>query len=254
MQIKVLGCDGGVGPERRTTALLVGDRVLVDAGTGVCDLVPAAMDALTDVFLTHSHLDHVAGGAFLADVRLARGRPGLRLHAPAATLDALRTHLFNWVMWPDFTTLGCDEVPVLLPTPLAVGEAVAVAGLTVTAFPSLHTVPAVGYALSDAGGTFAFTGDTYGDPAMWRALNALPRLDKLMIEIAYGDAREETGSLSKHLTPARLARELASLKHRPELLLSHHKPGEEDAIVGQCADSLAGWHYRHLRRGDLITL
>ena len=38
MQVKVLGCSGGIGGDLRTTSLLVGEHVLVDAGTGVCDL------------------------------------------------------------------------------------------------------------------------------------------------------------------------------------------------------------------------
>ena len=35
MQIKILGCSGGIGGNMRTTSILVDDDVLIDAGTGV---------------------------------------------------------------------------------------------------------------------------------------------------------------------------------------------------------------------------
>ena len=254
MQIKVLGCSGGVGPGLRTTSLLVDDCVLVDAGTGACDLDLDAMAGLTDVFLTHSHLDHVVGAAFVADNRFACRAPTLNVRATAETLAVLHTHMFNWVLWPDFTALLCRDHAVLSFLPLDIGAPVTVGGLQVTAFPVLHTVPAVGYALSDASGCFAFTGDTYADDAMWAALNALPRLDQLMIEVAYADEEEEVGYLSKHLTPTRLGQELAKLRHRPRLLLSHPKPGHEHRIEQQCRAALDGWDYRHLQRGDVISL
>jgi hypothetical protein len=38
MQVRVLGCSGGIGAGLLTTAFLVDDDVLIDAGTGVGDL------------------------------------------------------------------------------------------------------------------------------------------------------------------------------------------------------------------------
>ena len=38
MQVKVLGCSGGIGGNMRTTSLLLDSDVLIDAGTGVGDL------------------------------------------------------------------------------------------------------------------------------------------------------------------------------------------------------------------------
>ena len=67
MRIRVLGCSGGIGPDLRTTSLLVGDDTLIDAGTGVGDMSLHEMQKIRRVFLTHSHLDHVCGLAFLAD-------------------------------------------------------------------------------------------------------------------------------------------------------------------------------------------
>ena len=38
MQVRVLGCSGGIGGHSRTTAFLIDHDILLDAGTGVEDL------------------------------------------------------------------------------------------------------------------------------------------------------------------------------------------------------------------------
>ncbi|HEU0198009.1 MAG TPA: 3',5'-cyclic-nucleotide phosphodiesterase [Nevskiaceae bacterium] len=253
MKIDILGCNGGVGPGLRTTCLRLDDTILVDAGTGACDLDLPAMNALTDVFLTHAHLDHTAGLAFIADNRIGRGATRLRIHGTAETLQSVHTHLFNWAVWPDFTALPSPTTPVLSLHPLD-SRPVDCGGLSFTPFPALHTIPTNGYAVRHAGGIFAFTGDTYGSPAMWQALNALERLDQLMVEVSYGDELARIGELARHLTPTRLAEQLRTLRHRPELLLTHAKPGHEAAVRNQCRGTLTGWRYRHLATGERFTV
>lgn len=251
MKIEILGCAGGVGPGLRTTSLRINDRILLDAGTGACELDGEATSALSDVFLTHAHLDHIVALAFIAAQRKAV-RP-LTVHGQAASLGALRAHLFNWALWPDFTVLPDPAHPALRLEPME-SWPVTCAGLRFTAFPSLHTVPAVGYAVADGERRFAFTGDTYGHPEMWRALNALPRLDALMVEVSYPDEQAPLAEVSRHLTPTRLARQLNALHHWPELLLTHHKPGYATILVDECRTALDHWRYRHLHDGEILHL
>lgn len=254
MRITVLGCSGGVGPGLRTTCLLLDGHTLIDAGTGLCDLDLDRMRKIGDVYLTHSHLDHVCGLAFMADNLMDLVDAPIRVHASAETLAALRTHLFNWTLWPDFSRLPSAESPLLQWVELAPGQPRPLAGGSVQAFPVVHTVPGVGYAVTGRDGVFAFSGDTTACAELWQGLNALPRLDHLMIEVAFDDDEVEVAERSRHLTPARLAQGLRQLRHRPRLHLSHHKPGSEAGIEGQCRAVLAGWDYRHLRRGDTIDV
>ena len=60
MQVKVLGCSGGIGKNLKTTSLLIDDDILLDCGTGVGELTLEEMKKLKHIFLTHSHLDHIA--------------------------------------------------------------------------------------------------------------------------------------------------------------------------------------------------
>ena len=255
MRIKVLGCSGGVGPGLRTTGLLVDDEILIDAGTGVGDLSLAQQTRIGEVFLTHSHLDHVCGLAFMADNLFDLIERPVQVRAIAETLTAIKQHIFNWIIWPDFSKLPNEENALLKFSEVQVNVPLSLEGRhRITPFKVLHTVPAVGYAIETERGCFVFSGDTYATDLLWNFLNKLPRLDKLMIEIAFPDEAGELAETSKHFTPVLLGRELRKLRHKPELLLTHHKPGCEQLIEKECRQALKGWEYRHLQRGDLIEI
>lgn len=255
MRIKVLGCSGGVGPGLRTTSLLLDDEILIDAGTGVGDLALSQMRRIKHVVLTHSHLDHICGLAFMADNLFDLIDAPIEVHAAPVTLQAIREHIFNWKIWPDFSVLPNAENPLLRWRELEPGSRLDLGGeRQLHSFEVLHTVPGVGIAVMAKSGVFAFSGDTWATDKLWDALNALPRLDLLMIEIAFPDEQEELGETSRHFTPALLGRELTKLKHRPQLLLTHHKPGSEGLIQRQCEVALAGWNYHHLESGEIFMV
>lgn len=255
MRIKVLGCSGGVGPGLRTTSLLLDDELLIDAGTGVGDLALSQMRRIRHVVLTHSHLDHVCGLAFMADNLFDLIDSPISVHATAETLGAIREHIFNWKIWPDFSVLPNEQNPLLRWYQMPPGQVLDLGGeRRLHSFTVRHTVPAVGIAVQTPTGVFAFSGDTWAYDGLWESLNALPRLDLLMIEIAFPDEQAELGAASKHFTPSLLAEELKKLRHRPQLLLTHHKPGTEALIERQCETVLAGWDYHHLESGEIFML
>jgi ribonuclease BN (tRNA processing enzyme) len=255
MRINVLGCSGGVGPGLRTTSLLIDDDLLIDAGTGVGDLTIGQMRAIEHVVLTHSHLDHTCGLAFMADNVFDDTIRPIAVHAAPETLQALTAHIFNWVVWPDFSSLPTPENPLLRWVPLPPGQTLSLrGGRLLHTFTVEHTVPAVGVVVQGERGTFAFSGDTTASDTLWAALNALPRLDLLMIEVAFPDQQGELARASRHFTPELLARELPRLRHRPRLLLTHQKPGSESLITEQCRARLGGWDYHHLQTGECFTL
>ena len=67
MKVRVLGCSGAIARDCRTTAFLVDEHILVDAGTGVGDLTVDEMLAIDHVLLTHCHLDHIAALPLMLD-------------------------------------------------------------------------------------------------------------------------------------------------------------------------------------------
>jgi 3',5'-cyclic-nucleotide phosphodiesterase len=144
MKVRILGCSGGIGGRHlRTTSLLVDNDILIDAGTGVGDLAIAELAQIDHVFVTHSHLDHLACLPFMIDtVGDMRNRP-LIVHATEATIEIIRSHIFNWAIWPDFSEIPTAEKPFLRFATTHLGEAVQLDGRTIVPIPANHTVPAV---------------------------------------------------------------------------------------------------------------
>lgn len=242
MQIRVLGCSGSIAAGSRTTSFLVDQSILIDAGTGVGDLTLDEMTRIDHIFVTHSHLDHVLAIGLLADsvtrVRHARGRPPVQVRALPATLAALRQHVFNGVIWPDFTRLPEPARPVLALLPIETGEVVEAGPARIEALPASHTVPALGYAVTPidrpAAGNWVFTGDTGPNPALWQRL-ARMQVHALVIETAFGDDERELAQISRHLCPSQLRDELAQLAQPTNVWITHIKPGEVDAVMSEIA-------------------
>lgn len=238
MNIRVLGCSGAIAAGYKTTAFLLDADVLIDAGTGVGDLPLDALASIDHILLSHSHLDHVLGIPLIADavlrLRAASRRPPIQVHALPETLAALRQHVFNGVIWPDFTVLPSREAPVLSLHPFQIGDRLDLGGRSIEVLPAVHTVPAVGFAV-DGGADrdhahWVFTGDTGPNPALWRRLADL-RLSHLVIETAFSDDEAQVAHVSQHLCPAELGRELAHLGGSVDVRITHIKPGEVEAVM-----------------------
>lgn len=259
MQIRVLGCSGSIAAGCRTTAFLLDDDVLIDAGTGVGDLSLDQLEHIDHVLLSHSHLDHVLGVPLLADSVMRRrcGRPPIQVHALPETLDALRAHIFNGAIWPDFTRLPSKDQPVLSLRPFATGDVLAFGDRRVEVLPALHTVPAVGFAVlppadTDAG-AWVFTGDTAPDQALWQRLAAM-RVGSLVIETAFRNDEHVLADISRHMHPAALGRELQNLAPGVSVYITHIKPGELDPVMSEIG-AIAHRHAIHaLTAGQVMAI
>lgn len=254
MNFSVLGCSGGIGGEMaRTTAFLVDDDILLDCGTGVGDLPLDALCRVDHIFVTHSHLDHIASIPFLVDsVGEERGYP-LTVYATPETLRILRSHIFNWLIWPDFTSIPDRQQPFLRFQPLKVGESVSLHGRTVTALPAHHTVPAVAYSVDSGNGQLVYSGDTAYCPELISAINQLPALKHLIIETAFPDEQRGLAMASRHLCPSMLVAMLEEITVSPEVYISHLKPGLGERIMRQITESAGRLKPRALEARQVLT-
>ncbi len=254
MRIKILGCSGGIGGKFRTTSMLVDDDVLIDAGTGLGDLSVEALAKIDHVFITHSHLDHVAFLPFLVDtVCWMRSKP-LIVHSTAATLQVLKDHLFNWKIWPDFSQIPDSENPFMIFCELRVGEPVKIEARTFTAVPANHVVPAVGYLVDSGRASFLFSGDTTTNDALWAVANRTENLKYLVIETAFANKERHIAIASKHLCPSMLAEELSKLTRDVEVFVTHLKPGEVTLTMSEIERDAARWKPRMLENGHEFYL
>lgn len=254
MEIRTLGCSGGIGGKLRTTCFQLDDDILIDAGTGLGNLSLEAMKGIRHIFLTHSHLDHVAGIPLMVDSIFGDIDEPIVIHAAPATLAALREHIFNWVIWPDFSVLPTAHQPVIRFEVMHPGEEIVLEGRRIRMIEVNHVVPGVGYSIEVDGKTFAFSGDTMTNDTLWEALNHHSRLDALVVECAFSDDDEELSRKAYHYCPRSLVADLAKLNHCPVVYITHLKPGAEDRIFAQLQAQLPHLELRRLSGGQVIQL
>ncbi|QEP44010.1 3',5'-cyclic-nucleotide phosphodiesterase [Ectothiorhodospiraceae bacterium BW-2] len=256
MEIRVLGCSGGIGDDERTTSFLINRTILIDAGTGVSDLSVAEMQAIEHIFITHSHLDHILSIPLLIDTIFDSVCSPVQVYAIERTIQALKQHLFNWVIWPDFSKLPTPEAPVLAFNTLADNQLTTLEDITIEAIPVNHVVPTVGYLLHDrrSGGNFAFSGDTTTNETLWKRLNRLKKLDLLFIETAFPNKDRQLCHSARHYCPETLALDLEKLRLPTTICLSHTKPGSTRQILQECRQLIKGRELHHLQRGDTFSL
>ena len=256
MKVRVLGCSGGIGGRHlRTTSFLLDHDILVDAGTGVADLSIAELAQIDHVFLTHTHLDHIACLPLLIDtVADMRNKP-LVVYGTGAVIEILRSHLFNWAIWPDFSEIPDVTNPfmrfqeITVDTPVDMGN-----GRTLTAIPANHTVPAVGYVMDSGNNALVFSGDTAACPPFWERVNRVPKLKHLIVECAFSNREARLAETSKHLCPSALAKELTNLQRVVELFITHLKPGQVELTMLEIEDEIGNFQPRMLQNNQVFDL
>jgi cAMP phosphodiesterase len=205
------------------------------------------------IFVTHSHLDHIGFIPLLVDTVMGLRTQSVTLHATAEIIHILKTHIFNWLIWPDFNQIPSAENPFLVYQQMSVGDSVSVNHKIITALPANHVVPAVGYQVDSGKNSLVFTGDTAGCKDFWHVVNKISNLKTLIIETAFSNADAELARLSKHLCPNTLADELVQLNVQVETYITHIKPGEDATIMQEIAANPKTQHCQMLRQQQLFN-
>ena len=89
MKVKVLGCSGSEGIGHNTPGFLVNDTVMLDAGTISAALSLGAQTKITDIMISHPHLDHLKGMLFLADNVIGRIKKPIAIRALPGVITAI---------------------------------------------------------------------------------------------------------------------------------------------------------------------
>ncbi len=216
MKFILLGTAGYHPNEHRHTscAMIPELGIMLDAGTALFRAPKYLATESLDIFLTHTHLDHVAGLTYLFNTLAQSKLTAVRVHAQEAKLQAIEEHLFSEHLFP--------KRPPYEPVPLPEGEVPLAGGGRLTSFPLDHPGGALGFRLDWPGHALAYVTDTWGGPDAPYAKH-LEGVDLLVHECFFGDDRAEWARTTghTHTTPvARLARHVGAKR----LVLIHINP------------------------------
>ncbi|MCJ7663160.1 MAG: MBL fold metallo-hydrolase, partial [Desulfobacterales bacterium] len=113
MRIKVLGCYGTEFLRFKSCGFLINGSVMLDAGSIVSTLSLEEQRGVQDIFITHSHLDHIKDIFFLSNNLLEDKGRTIKIYSTAAILESLKRHFINGIICPDFTSIPLGDGYVL---------------------------------------------------------------------------------------------------------------------------------------------
>jgi len=253
MELRVLGSAGAEFPNFRPPSFLIDGSLLLDAGTISSVLTEDEQWNIRNIFITHSHLDHIRSIPALADNIIIKNiaSHNVMVHSIEPVISAMQNHMFNNIIWPDFTRLPSLENPVLSFKTIESLKEYQIENYIIKAVDVDHTVPAVGYLVSSGGKTIAYTGDTGPTEEIWRYVSGV---DALIVEVSFPDCMQEMALLTKHLTCSLLKTELMKIEKLPSrIFITHPKPQYYDVIKSEVA-SLGNPAIELLHDGTVFTI
>ncbi len=226
MKIEVLGCSGAYIPNRYLTGFLLDSRILFDAGSLTTVLNIQSQAKIKHIFVTHAHLDHIAGILFLADnTFLQHKRHRINVLGIPSVLKALKKNVLNNSIWPDFTVIPNPRKSILNLVRLKMEEPFQIDEYTITPYRVNHSVPASGYLVENhKGRRFFYTGDTGPSNGLWKKFKDKP-IHCLIIDVSVPNHLVRFALMAGHLTPRLFKEEISKLTSLPEkIYITHLKP------------------------------
>ena len=213
MRLVFLGTGGYHPTENRHTAcLFVPEAGLVfDAGTGLFRVFPRLMTRELDIFVTHSHLDHIMGLPG-CHVPLKLGHlDKVRVHGTAQSLEAIKQHLFALPLFPVKTLLEYHQL----------GDSVSVGNAgELTYSPLEHPGGSTAYKVVWPGFSLAYVTDTFASNAY---IDFIRDVDLLVHESNFDDEMPELAKQTGH-SYAHAVTTLAKSANVKRLILTHFDP------------------------------
>jgi ribonuclease BN (tRNA processing enzyme) len=215
------------------TSVLLGESVALDAGCIGLYRSPQEQARVRHLLLSHTHMDHLASLPLFVENAYEGRSEGVRVYGSRAVLDTCRHDIFNGRLWPDFIALSQTERPFLELVPLEPGETVEVDGLRITPVALNHVVPTVGYLVSDGRASIAYVSDTAPTEEIWQRCNGAADLRAVFLEATFPNGMQWLADVSKHLTPATFAGEVAKLSRPVRVIVVHIKPRYHDRVIAE---------------------
>jgi ribonuclease Z len=219
MKLILLGTGGYFPTSRRHTACLMLPEigVVLDAGSGMCQIGKHLQTEQLDIFLSHAHLDHIAGLTYLVNLVPPNVLSRTTVHGNQEKLTALREHLFAEPIFP--------VTPQFRFAPLVDSCALPNGG-TLRHFPLVHPGGSLGFRLDWPGHSLAYITDTTANLGADYVEN-IRDVDLLIHEAYFPDDVDNMPAKTGHSSLIRVA-EVAAAANVGRLVIAHIDPQIDD--------------------------
>lgn len=214
---------------------IVNDSVAIDAGVLGLLSPLEAQRRVRHVFLSHSHLDHLATLPIFIDNVYVPGPDCPSVWGSPQVLETLQRDFFNDRLWPDMIRLSGEGFPFLRLETLSAEQPVEVEGLRITPIELEHVVPAFGFLVEELATKVAvlFVSDTGPTERIWEVANQTPGLQGIFLEASFPNSMRWLADKAAHLTPELFRDELAKLKRPVPTHVIHVKLAFEAQIFDE---------------------
>lgn len=225
MFVKVIGCHGGVAPGYQTTCYQVDNRFLIDCGSACSSLTPKQQADITDIFITHPHLDHIKDICFVLENTFSPHRHILNLRSTPEILDDVHRHLLNNVIWPDFSAIPANPNQKGIVEFHPFKNTHELENHKITLFHVNHPGNAVGFLIDNGAHQVIFSGDTGPTAKLWEVANSCNNLKAIFTEISFPSNMDALAKASGHFTLTQLKDDMKKLESTNiPIYISHFKP------------------------------
>jgi len=254
-EIKVLGAYGTRLKGFGTSAFYINKENVLDAGN-LLNTLQEESAKIENIWLTHSHLDHISDIAYVLDNYFSDRSKPLNIMALPQTIKTLKEHFFNDNIWPDFSKIPMNDSGEMSMTytELKVGTKYKIAkDEYIEAFLTDHTIASCGYIIEKQKKSVLITADTYSLDNVIDILNSRKNITSLVVECSFPSQMYKLAKESKHLTPALLFEKLSDINRDDlQLYINHIKPLFLSKIVADIKKEKGNWEPKILKDGDIV--
>ena len=236
MLVKVIGGHGGKAPGFRTTSYLVDGKLLIDAGSVAEGLAVEEQSMIESILISHPHLDHISDLAFLSDNCFGAKDEPFEVYSNKITKDAIKNHIMNNVIWPDFSKLPTEDHPTIRFNIIEPEVLLELGEYKILPVRVNHPCKAMGFIVEKGDSAVVFTQDTGPTERIWELAKKQKNLKAIFTEVSFPNSLQGVATDSLHHTPRTMKEEIAKMPTDIPIFVGHLKPGQQALLYKEISE------------------
>jgi ribonuclease BN (tRNA processing enzyme) len=240
MQVKIIGGHGGVTRNYQATSYLIDESLLIDAGSVAAGLDMQAQLKIDHILLSHAHLDHTKDLAFICDNCFGLRDKPFEVYSHKNVHKAVKDHLFNDTIWPDFSVIPSKEKPTINFNDIEAEKVLTLGEYKVTPIHVNHPVfgngEAYGFIIEKGDVAILFTQDTAATDRIWELGKGFKNLKAIFTEVSFPNHMQAVADLSFHHSPNSMLEEEKKMPKDVPIYLGHLKPNYQEQLIQEITD------------------